>query len=252
MGVGKMLPQFEQWLLSHTKGLHIRTQYGDTIYTAILVRLNGSAHLLTAGHCLEELNNARARGIKIEAAHVFSLDSTSAFSLIDIETTQLHFIHEPNGIDIGLISLRPWYENQLKDELFLEEAHFMGVPSSCTGYILIGFPAEFELFGQTDIKLNPAYVSVTPTSKPDELPETNPPRFFGLIPPTVDFSIKGMSGGPIMAFLHDDEKSEIRYWVVALQSGWLKPANLICGTNLSTCLPILMDQIKSNQTLPRI
>jgi hypothetical protein len=32
----------------------------------------------------------------------------------------------------------------------------------------------------------------------------------------------------------------LRYWIVALQSGWYRNRQLICGTMLETGIPILM------------
>jgi hypothetical protein len=244
VGSPAMSPQVEKWLVDHVKGLHVRTKHGNAIYSGMLIRLGGDPYFLTAGHCLEQLDKARKDGIKIEEAHFLPTDGSPAFSILDIEQTPLHYLHEEGSMDIGLLPLRKWYENQLGDEVFLEEKHFTDLPPEYTGCMLVGFPAEFEAFQQTTISLNPVFISVTPIPKPVTLPEVNPPRFYGNIP-HFDFDIAGTSGGPIMGFWHDEERGEVKYWIVALQSGWYNGDRLICGTYVSTCLPILLERIGS-------
>jgi hypothetical protein len=55
----QMTSEAEQWLLDHTKGLHIRTDYGNDVYTSMFVRIDGKPYLLMAGHCLEAQDNVR-------------------------------------------------------------------------------------------------------------------------------------------------------------------------------------------------
>ena len=236
-----MTSKAEQWLLDHTKGLHIRIEHGDAIYTSMLARINDRTYLLTAGHALEEIDSFRKRGIKIKEATILPTNGTEAIPLIDhLEQTDLYYIHEDDSADIGLIPLRPYYEAQLKGETFITETHYTGLPPHYTGCLLIGFPTQFERFETTFVNLNPAYVSVARTWRPSDLTETTPARFYGRVGVSENFDIKGMSGGPIMGFVHDPNEETLRYWIIALQSGWRRKRQLIMGTKLQQCIPLLL------------
>lgn len=237
-----MSPNFEKWLSDHVKGLHVRTEIGDTVYSGMLVRLNGNPYFLTAGHCLQELDQARKTGVKIKEAHILTTNGLPAFSLIDIEQTPLYYLSREQSIDIGLVPLRKWYEIQLGNETFLDERNFIDPPPKFTGCMLVGFPSEFESFQATTINLRPVFISVIPVVRTDPIREGHPPRFYGHIP-DFEFSLRGTSGGPIMGFLHDQERGEVKYWIIALQSSWLSAERFVCGTYVSTSLPILLESI---------
>jgi hypothetical protein len=207
----------------------------------MFVRINGKSYLLTAGHALEAIDDARKQKIQIRENTVFTTNGTEAIPFMDhLEETPLYYLNKKDSIDIGLILLSLWYENQIKSETFITEAYYSNLPSNYTGCILIGFPSAYERFEPNYVNLNPAYVLVRRTWRPSDLPQPKPTRFFGKINVTADFDVKGMSGGPIMGFLHDPKNDELRYWIVALQSGWYRNRQLICGTMLETGIPILM------------
>ena len=71
--------------------------------------------------------------------------------------------------------------------------------------------------------------------RPEEFPDTDTPLFYGCI--TLDESvtdIEGMSGGPIFGFYKND-KNELRYWLVALQSTWIKKIQIYKKRALLIC-----------------
>ena len=70
--------------------------------------------------------------------------------------------------------------------------------------------------------------------RPEGFPKTDIPLFYGrAVLDTKITNIEGMSGGPIFGF-YKNEKNELRYWLIALQSTWLKNAHIIkaCPTRL--------------------
>jgi hypothetical protein len=75
---------------------------------------------------------------------------------------------------------------------------------------------------------------------PEDAKETTYKRFVGQIIPELPIdSIEGMSGGPIFGFRYKD--SELRYWIVALQSSWYQSSRVIFGCPLPTLASLLSD-----------
>ncbi|MCE9544277.1 MAG: hypothetical protein K8T25_01950 [Planctomycetia bacterium] len=66
---------------------------------------------------------------------------------------------------------------------------------------------------------------------PDELRKPNP-RLYGKLSPRADLPTpKGMSGGPVFGFGVDHD-GQSRYWPVAMQSGWYRPARVVAASPL--------------------
>ena len=126
--------------------------------------------------------------------------------------------------DYGVIRLSPYYQQLLERNgiVPLNEQVWLKQPTSADFYILLGVPAALFDAGPSTMNVGGAmlYLEELP-EKPAGFSGGDGPMFYGRLSPAVTLSsIKGMSGGPVFAFKMNDRK-ELRYWVVALQSRWL-------------------------------
>ena len=140
-----------------------------------------------------------------------------------------------------------------KVQPFSEDAWKMQ-PVQVDFYLLMGVPYELVVVG-ADQDVNSALLQMTTTlikveplrEKPTEFPEIEGPLFYGHIALGEGVgSIKGMSGGPILAFQQMDN-GELRYWVTALQSTWLPSSHYIKACYTKLLGDMLENNIQVNQ-----
>ena len=78
-----------------------------------------------------------------------------------------------------------------------------------------------------------------PSVEPENIKKTKYPRFVGQLKKDISInSIVGMSGGPIFGF---NLNPPIRYWVVAIQSSWLKDRRITFGCPLPVLANLLTE-----------
>ena len=212
--------------------------------------------LVTAGHCLKDLDKAMQVSKIDEVSIIDYLGENATHHMrvpFDYANSNRWYEYKVNGLDVGIIYLRDFYRRQLeKNKVPIDEAQWRRRPVDYFLYILIGTPeayidgAEIEkaLIQPCGIKVSrlnstPQEYLETSECDPDEVednPEIRDDMFYGVLPhgatlPTfVDGrqSIVGMSGGPILGFAW--VKGEMRYWPVAIQSNWHRPTRTIKAT----------------------
>jgi hypothetical protein len=132
-----------------------------------------------------------------------------------------------------------------------------GSPASIAGHYVIGFPEELTEHTQYqthDKKLHhslTANLACLPIQRVD--PPNDPHRhtfwnhidtFYGRILPFIDLAdykvrdITGMSGSPVISFKWDNN-NELRYWLVGVQSTWLKSIETIRAVETEKFLQLL-------------
>jgi len=133
------------------------------------------------------------------------------------------------------VALSPYFKNLLeangvvpvteKDWLYIDQVQF-GL------HAVLGFPSEFRedtRFRRGNRVMVTAYPTLLWIDEIKDSPEINKksyPRFVGRLHDISPLTtLSGMSGGPIFGFSEDGMK----YWIVAIQSGWRESQKLVFG-----------------------
>ena len=223
---------------------------GETIFSAypgIVICIRGFCNFLTAGHSLKDLNNHLESGdIIVESAVLADTFGPGAISgkpiPFDLVNEPKFFIYDKNeGLDFGIIALKPYYVSLLVKHgiIALFEENWINQGNvQFDSYTMLGLPEESITYEQ-NIEENdsPIIGKVCPTMigvKAIENPETAKPttytRFIGQLHKNLPLSsIVGMSGGPIFGFRYGPPMA---YWIVAIQSSWLRSKGIVFGCPL--------------------
>jgi len=199
---------------------------------------------VTAGHVIEKIRIAKEKGQLLGDWHLDDSDALGARFKMPIpfdfdDAFKLFFYDDKFGVDYALIYLSPYYCDLLKCnniEPLNEQAWCIGIPEDFDFYWLIGIPDELvhPSMNTEIIMKGCVLIPVQRIYEPPVEILTDLPRFYGKIPDKLKLAnaehviedISGMSGGPIFGFKKDSD-DQLRYWVVALQSGWFKPKRII-------------------------
>jgi hypothetical protein len=212
------------------------------VVTAFVLSVGSEWFLITAGHCIHDIERL-THEFGYQITQCYLLDSMGLGGKhhdpipFDYESASPTCLSEHREFDYGILSLSSYYKRLLETNNVqaLHEEVWKKQPTKVDFYMLLGVP--FEL-----MKVDPNTVNVTTTlhkvevlsQRPDDFPDTNIPLFYGQIRlgETVT-NIEGMSGGPIFGFYQND-KSELRYWLIAIQSRWLPASHILmaCPTKL--------------------
>jgi hypothetical protein len=227
---------------------------GDQIFSAypgVVICIRGTCSFLTAGHSLKDLTAALERGdIAVESAvlaDTFGPDAISEKPIpFDLLNEPRFFIDDTEeGLDFGLIALRPYYVALLAKhgiKALFEENWIAQHRVKFDAYAMLGLPEEFvsyEKDGSEIVgKVSPTMIWVKTIDLPPEgTKPTTYPRFIGKLDENLPLSsIVGMSGGPIFGFRYGPPTA---YWVVAIQSSWLKSHRVVFACPLSVLAELL-------------
>ena len=221
---------------------------GDIKFDAspgIVINIRGIYYFLTAGHILKDLENLLSKKMALiyssVLADTFGINSTSPQPIpFDFLNEPKFFIdNDDEGLDFGLIMLRKYYIELLDKNgiIAIHEENWIKQNSvDFHSYAMLGLPYEFitEIQRASDQNMqtlgtvSPTLIFIQKsTNSIENLKKTKYPRFIGQMPNDMPLrSIIGMSGGPIFGFNHD---TPMRYWIVAIQSAWLKTRKIIFG-----------------------
>lgn len=223
--------------------------------SGFIISIGGNWFLITAGHVLRDIERARANG---QVLRSFYLDDGWNHHSKSRMTIPLDFDHEPrdffvddDGSDYAAIYLRPYYRPLLEangvqpiDELAWER----DVPESFDQCVLLGMPSQFLIIKNStssrDLELSKALVSIAVTEIPrPDFTNKDKDLFYGQLLGLDDelTDIDGMSGGPIFGFKRID--GEMRYWVIALQSGWFSGKRIIFACRIRQLCEVLRKRI---------
>lgn len=208
-----------------------------------IISFNDKFFFLTAGHSLQELSKAfDSSSVSIDSCVL--ADSFTQKPVSD-KPIPFDFLGSPkfslnqDGLDFGLIGLRSHYvrllaANGVKAVGPENWEHQDSIDFH--GYVMLGLPDEFESHTVTGVgagrlisaQVSPTLISLTRLATPPEgSPKFEHDRFVGQIDPRLEIgSIVGMSGGPILGFTMEPP---IRYWVIAIQSSWIRRSRITFG-----------------------
>jgi len=217
-----------QFLLRHVVPIYFRLQKDgerhDVVFTAFLFSVYDRWLLMTAGHCITNMMVWRAYGYRIAACRLLDSFGTDArfkdhpvpFDYDESEPTPLG-IHPTWDYGVLFISDNTRAQLEANSVVPFTEAFWQPLTDKIETYRLIGIP-EVLIEAKTSDRFtfNPLSARVEKIDeRPEGFEETNAPMFYGRLPTNPLPSLKGLSGGPILAFAHVD--GELRYWLHAMQ-----------------------------------
>lgn len=204
--------------------------------TSFVMSVYDQWFLMTAGHCIADIEENMRNGYEIERCRLIDCMGTGAQHREPIpfdygEATATKICYDPK-YDYGVIFLNDHYRRLLAANGVkpLTEEVWEQQPERVDFYALIGVPNELS-----ETTAHAAHVTTTLhrvialPEKPECFEETDAPTFFGEIvisEPMTDIS--GMSGGPIFSF-RKEKDGTMRYWLHAIQSRWIPSRRLIAA-----------------------
>jgi hypothetical protein len=224
-------------------------------YSGTLLRVDDRVLWVTAGHILEAVYEALNSGKRTVGECVLADAFGEAFISeapipIDLTATPHHYVHDDSaGLDYGALLLHPHHVRLLEANgvRVVEEENWNRQHNvDFEGFMMIGLPEEFtssDLSPEGHGTVSPTIFGVRSVENPSDR-QTEHPRFIGKINPGNEAlqSAVGMSGGPIFGVAHIDA---LRYWVVAIQSSWLKRDRIVFGCPMPVIGPMLTEWVRS-------
>ena len=203
--------------------------------SSFVISIKGKWFLVTAGHCLLQIDENIKNGYKfIKCGLVDSLGTNPKDHFYVHFTYQesKKLIIDESGLDIGLILLSDYYKEllQFNDVVALSEDCWESQPENPDSYALVGIPDLLIGKDKKGFEFHPAIFGVNKCeSKPEVFPNVETPRFYGQInlEGKID-DIGGVSGSPIFAFKIDNQ-GKLRYWLIAVECSWLNESQYISG-----------------------
>ncbi|MDD2694622.1 MAG: hypothetical protein PHD58_01690 [Anaerolineales bacterium] len=206
------------------------------IITAFVLSVENHWFLVTAGHCLREIETLKANGTKIISCALIDKMGDGAKHVENIpfayENAFPEYSPDELEYDYGVIALSRYYcqlleANNIKP---LTEEVWDLQPNKFDFYKLIGVPYELLEITPEYINITSALFDVEPLNKwPNGIAKTSSPQFIGKITLGKGIqNIEGTSGGPIFGF-RENPPGTLKYWLVALQSRWRPTSQIVIG-----------------------
>jgi hypothetical protein len=202
--------------------------------TAFVLSIKQNWFLVTAGHCLKEVDTAIRDEYELEYTTLhdyFGRDASYDVSVpLDYREAQKLIDFTDAGTDFGLIGLDSHYINLLiKNNIlpFSEDFWKVKVPGDAT-YCLIGIPTSgiSDAENIADVQLHLVAIQKL-EEKPAVFSQVTIPSIFGIIPHLQELaSIEGMSGGPVIA-MYKTEQDKFSYALIGVQSQWQPSSRII-------------------------
>ena len=194
---------------------------------------------ITAGHILRTVDQIIEQGAVVRRWSIFDgLGTDAKFDdaiPFDYASSQKGYCYDAKfEYDYAIIHLSEYYCNLLKANGItpLSEEYLLSPEiNRVDAYYMLGIPQETVLVLEpsANVRGDAFFLRVTPEQNPPHNLIKPFPRFYGRLEgPNSPPSIEGMSGGPIFAIKREDSGA-IRYWVIAVQSGWNSKERVIAA-----------------------
>jgi hypothetical protein len=234
----ELLPEWRndkllRFFMRHVVPIYVQLRQGrerkSVLFTAFLFSVYDHWLLMTAGHCITRMRQWRAAGWQLVVCRLVDSLGTNARFIghavpFDYDGSDPQMLGRHHTYDFGILILADNTRAQLaaNDCVPFDESFWAPATEPIEDYQLVGLPEEltFET-APNRITMSPMAMRV---AKVDERPEgfepTTAEMFYGRLPTRPLASLRGMSGGPILA-LGREEGGERRYWLHAMQvSTW--------------------------------
>jgi hypothetical protein len=202
---------------------HQRRQFA---HTAFAFSVEDRWLLMTAGHCVTAIEQARAQGGELKKCLLFDCMGENAVWAHPVpfayDSAYPMNIGVKEDVDYGVLfpPLNTCRLLQANKVVPFDESSWDAEPVQVQDYFLLGFPAELNVYNGNLVNVKASMFRLTRyAERPEEFPETDEQLYFygRVIEHPLD-SLKGVSGGPIVALTPADELGSARYYLVAMQS----------------------------------
>ena len=206
------------------------------IVSAFALSIMDQWFLITAGHCLRQIEELQSKGTEITSCALVDTIGTDAIHKDTIpfayENASPQYLSEDLHYDYGVIPLSSYYRHLLEANSVqsLTEEVWEKQPDEFDFYKLLGVPYELLEITPEYVYLPTTLLNVEPTNEwPNGIAKTSAPQFIGKITLGKGLTnIAGTSGGPIFGF-RENPPGKLKYWLVALQSRWFSMSRIVIG-----------------------
>jgi hypothetical protein len=233
-----------RYYMRHVVPIYFHVRKGSDerqfVHTAFAFSVAGCWVLMTAGHCITEIERARAAGYELVKCRILDTLGVNAKYTepvpFDYDAADPVRICHDEAWDYG--AMFPTDNTcmllRANGVTPFDEQWWIGEPDDVDAYFVIGAPAETTTASAGGVKLTAAMARVAPlTKRPDGFCETNAPMFYGELLDNPLSSLKGMSGGPILSFKHNCGDGTGRYWLHAMQVSQISGSKSISGIRMA-------------------
>jgi hypothetical protein len=217
-------------LMRHVVGIYfdfrLKQERFQFVHTAFLFSVEGRRLLMTAGHCVTQIDRIRANGgVLTTCLLIDSMGEGAAYyQPIPFAYDDAHPM--PMGIteDIDYGVLLPTENScQLLSAngiVPLDEQAWDTEPSEVRNYFLLGFPEQLNAYRGNLVTVRASMFRLERyAERPEDFPEADPAiYFYGRIIENPLNNVRGCSGGPILALTPPNSEGTALYHLVALQS----------------------------------
>lgn len=210
-----------------------------SVFTGFVMSIEGVWFLMTAGHCIEGVDAAKARGWCVKCAKLFdALRSDAQHKMpipFDFEGAGAAKICSDGTYDYGGIVLDDHYRRLLEANgvVPITEEAWKKQPKRFDFFKVIGVNYAGTQFTPTHAHIKVTFHRVRKLRRrPSGFQTTKAPTLWGKISlDEAGTSIEGLSGGPVYGFV-EKEDGELKYWLHAVQSRWLEKKRLIAACKM--------------------
>lgn len=230
------------------------------IATGIVVSISEQWFLVSAGHLVNEIRDRHERGDRIMTCHLMTLANSERevlpiqFGLFDPESSNFlnpHLITlsvDKDGLDCLIIAVSDRLRELLEHRgaQALHESNWQQPPARPDIHYLAGFSSQLAQLDElkdgeqisVGLQLTAPIVPIYPTSEPPAKLKKPIERLFFHLPKITGYSDGipkefdhpgGLSGGPIIG-VSAASTTEIRQYLLGIQSSWDKDSRVIAAT----------------------
>jgi hypothetical protein len=214
--------------MRHVVAMYFDIRKGEDVrqflHSAFVLSASGHWLLVTAGHCIREMETYRSAGYHIEHCRLADgfnlrakfLTEMVPFGYFEADPTVLF---DDLNWDYGLLTISDNTREMLQANGVVPlDENSWGGPDAVGAFVLLGIPHELTKVTPEKIHIHAVMIDVEKLAeRPEYFPETNAPMFYGHLVVTSDFKLKGLSGSPILSVVRDTKNQGIRYWLHAMQ-----------------------------------
>jgi hypothetical protein len=201
-------------------------QRSQVVYTAFVFSVDDHWMLITAGHCITDIEQVRARGGDLHRCSLIDSMGEGAAHLHPLpfayDAAHPMNIGRLERIDYGVL-IPPENTCQLLARNNIEpfdESAWEAEPARVLDYFLLGFPEDLNRLQGERVNFRASMFRVAKyDERPEDFPEEDPAIYwYGRVFENPLGSVRGCSGGPIVALSHPNDQGVSTYHLIALQS----------------------------------
>ncbi|MBI5936441.1 MAG: hypothetical protein HY850_01175 [Betaproteobacteria bacterium] len=227
-----------QFFHRHVVPIHFEFRKGHVsrtrVVTAFVMAINEQWCLVTAGRCIERIENEYDQGYEIERCCLLDCNgvntphgTTIPFDYVESAATRL--CYDPT-YDCGVFLLSKHHVRLLRESGIeaMSEAAWEQQPYVVDFHAIIGVHGQPS--ASNAMQVSSTLHKVTPLPhRPDCFADTGTPTFWAAIDRANEVpDLPDLSGSPIFAF-RQKENGEFAYWLHSIQNQWVQSRGLIAA-----------------------